>query len=326
MFEFHDEAKEFKNIKGWINSDSLTMFQLRKKVVLLDFWTYSCVNCIRSIPHLKELHKKYADNGLIIIGVHTPEFRFEKNPENVEAAVKKWGIEYPVALDSENTTWQIYGNKYWPRQTLIDARGSIRLEHVGEGGYEELEEKIAELLAEIGVKDLVIYRKKEKQKDRFKTFRAQKGLTPEIYVGAERSNGFGNSQVCVPGSCIRFIDRGDHKPNTVYLGGDWTQKTEKIHHPTEEEAHVALNYTAKSVNVVMAPDTESRFRVFVFLDGKPIERKNAGRDILIKAGKSYFEVDKADMYEIIDTGTMQNHEVKLVSDSPEVALYTFTFG
>lgn len=323
---FEADAPDFKDIAAWINSEPLRIPQLRKKVVMLDFWTYSCINCVRTLPHIKILHEKYGDKGLVIIGVHTPEFEFEKNLENVKVAVEKYGLEYPIALDLNNTTWKLYGNQYWPRTTLIDARNKIRLEHVGEGDFDIIEQKIIELLAEIGVK---VEEKIERQRiDRFKAFEVAKKQTPEIYLGSERSTGFGNSQVCTPGSCIRFIDRGDHEQNIVYLAGDWEQRPEFIFHPTSEEAHVSLKYTAKSVNAVIAPKKGGRFKVFITLDGKDLDRSIAGRDIKIDkvTKKSFILVDKPDMYELVETETMQTHEIKLISDSPEFSLYTFTFG
>ncbi len=142
-------APEFADIKGWLNSPPLRLSDLRGKVVFLDFWTYSCANCIRSIPSVMKLHDKYSSRGLVVIGVHTPEFEFEKDPGNVVSAVKRLEIRYPVALDSTNNTWKLYGDGYWPRQTLVDANGMVRYEHIGEGGYEEIEDQVKGLLGEL---------------------------------------------------------------------------------------------------------------------------------------------------------------------------------
>ncbi len=146
-----DPAPEFSGIKGWLNSPPLTMTSLRGKVVFLDFWTYSCVNCIRSLPHMKELHERYSTNGLVLVGVHTPEFTFEKLPENVADAVKRFQIRYPVAIDSDNLTWKSYGNQFWPRQTIVDSTGAVCWEHAGEGDYDKMGEIVERLLKEIGV-------------------------------------------------------------------------------------------------------------------------------------------------------------------------------
>src|SRR3989344_1597295 len=147
---FEQEAPEIENLYSWINSKPLTLRELKGKVILLDFWTYSCINCIRTLPHLKKLHETYSKKGIVIIGIHTPEFEFEKELENVKEAVKKHEIKYPVALDNDHTTWNLYGNQYWPRSTILDSKGFIRMEHIGEGGYDEIEDKIIELLTEIG--------------------------------------------------------------------------------------------------------------------------------------------------------------------------------
>jgi len=136
------------DVEGWINSGPLTVGGLRGKVVFLDFWTYGCINCVRTLPYVKELHSRYASMGLVVVAVHTPEFPYERKPQNVEKAVASAGLTYPMALDSKNSTWKLYGNHYWPRQTLIDVGGAIRYEHVGEGDYDEIESKLVELLRE----------------------------------------------------------------------------------------------------------------------------------------------------------------------------------
>ena len=147
---FERKAPELEDLQAWVNSKPIRLDELRGKAVLLDFWTYSCINCLRTLPHLRKMHKTYSDKGLVIIGIHTPEFEFEKEPENVKKAAVKHELKYPVALDNNHTTWNLYGNQYWPRSTLIDSKGLIRMEHVGEGGYDEIEDKIIELLTEIG--------------------------------------------------------------------------------------------------------------------------------------------------------------------------------
>lgn len=140
------EAPEFSQIEGWLNSQPLTMAKLRGKVVMLDFWTFDCFNCQHALPHVRQLNAKYSGEKFVLVGVHTPEFEFERKRENVEDAVKRFGITYPVALDNENATWKLYGNQYWPRQTLVDVSGKVRWEHVGEGDYEEIDEMVQELL------------------------------------------------------------------------------------------------------------------------------------------------------------------------------------
>jgi len=145
------KAPGFAQINGYINTPNnspLTLSSLKGKVVLIDFWTYSCINCIRTIPYINDWNQKYADKGLVIVGVHSPEFEFEKNYDNVKEAVQRLGITYPVILDSDHGTWDVYGNQYWPRDYLIDSQGYIRDNHIEEGGYDQTEKAIQSLLAE----------------------------------------------------------------------------------------------------------------------------------------------------------------------------------
>jgi len=325
---FDPDAPDFKEIKTWFNSKPLKVRELHGKVLLIDFWTYSCVNCVRTLPHIKTLHEKYKDRGLVVIGVQTPEFDFEKDDGNIRNALEKYGITYPVANDHDNATWKSYGNQYWPRRALVNGRGKIILEQVGEGGEHELEMGIIQALHEIGVKgEFEIEKDMELTRDeKVKVMNYMKVRTPEFYFGWERGQGFGNSAVCIPGSCTRFVDRGDHQDNIVYLGGDWTQEKERARKEKDEEGHVAMRYTAKSVNAVMQPYLGKKYRVYVFLDGKPLDRAAAGRDVKIDKTGSYVVVDKPDMYELVETDTVQSHEIRLQSDSDEFTLYTLTFG
>ena len=140
-------APDFTGINHWINSEPLDMAQLRGKVVLVEFWTYSCINCIHVMPYVKQWHQSYHDQGLVVVGVHTPEYGYEKIQGNVEAAVKRFGITYPVAQDNGYQTWNAYGNRYWPALYLIDQSGRVVYQHFGEGGYEQTEARIRQLLA-----------------------------------------------------------------------------------------------------------------------------------------------------------------------------------
>lgn len=325
---FDPDAPDFKEIKTWFNSEPLHIRELHGKVLLIDFFTYSCVNCVHTLPHIKMLHEKYKDRGLVVIGVQTPEFDFEKDDENIRKAIEKYGMTYPVANDHTNKTWQLYGNRYWPRRALVNGRGKIILEQVGEAGEHDLEMRIIQALHEIGVKgEFEIEKDKELTRDeKVKVMNYMKVKTPEIYMGWERGQGFGNSAVCVPGSCTHFVDSGMHEDNLVYLEGDWTQEKERIHKEKDEQGHVAVKYTASQVNAVMQPYLGKKHRVYIFLDDKPLERQFAGRDVKIDKTGSYVVVDKADMYELIEMEAPETHDVRLESDSDEFTLYTFTFS
>lgn len=322
-------APEFSGLRGWLNSPPLSMKGLGGRVVLLDFWTYSCVNCIRTLPHMKELHQKYEGQGLVLVGVHTPEFEFEKLPENVASAVKRFGIEYPVAIDSDNVTWKLYGNQYWPRQTLIDSRGLVKWEHAGEGDYDKMEEQIIHLLSE--TRKVAIPnspgRPRASWKERLGLQGAQsERISPEIYAGALRSQGFGNGQVCVPGSCVRFIDPGQHSPDVPYLSGDWMQTPEYVEHATTDPGYVLLKYTGRNANSVLGAAKENPARVYVELDGYSLEKGKAGSDVQWEGTRSYLPVRENRLYDIVRTKNPETHELKLVTSNQGLRLYTYTFG
>ena len=186
-------APELIGISSFVNTEPFTLEDLRgDKVVLIDFWTYTCVNCIRTLPFIKEWHDKYKDAGLVIVGVHTPEFEFEKLEANVKMAVEEWGIEYPVVLDNDHETWGAFLNRSWPAKYLIDKDGVIRYTHFGEGEYTETEDEIRAVLAELGGDVAGIEHSNIEDPDFHLDALVQdpfKGLTRELYAGVERNYG-----------------------------------------------------------------------------------------------------------------------------------------
>ncbi len=305
-------APEFTVVdhKAWINSRPLTLAELRGHVVLIDFWTYTCVNCLRTLPHIKRWHEKY--NGpLVIIGVHTPEFEFEKDKNNVLAAVAKQGIKYPVVLDNEQSIWNAFSNNWWPRKLLIDVHGTIRYDHVGEGGYEETEAKIIELLAEAGV---VVPHDTERVAEPLR-----RTTTPELYAGSLRGH-LGTGEVCTKDFC-GYVDPGHAKrrENMIYLHGKWKQEPEYVeYHGEYGEGYLVHVFTAAEVNAVIAQGTSE-----VLVDGKPLE-KNRGKDVVVEEGKAMVVAKQADMYNII-SGKHYIYELKLVPEKG-FKLFAFTFG
>ncbi len=321
------KAPEFSGLRGWLNTSPLTIAGLSGKVVFLDFWTYSCVNCIRTLPHMKELYKRYSGDKFVLVGVHTPEFDFERQPENVASAVKRFGVEYPVAVDSDNVTWKLYGNQYWPRQTLVDATGAVRWEHAGEGDYDKMEERIMALLKEAGEKEVnSTVREKESSSWRKKLGLESSRITPETYVGSLRSKGFGNGQVCVPGSCVRFVDSGEHLQDIPYLNGDWVQNPEFVQHATPDPGYVVLKYSGRNANAVLGTSNGRLVRLDVELDGRMLAKERAGADVQWDEGGSHVMVGENRLYDIVRTKNAETHELKLITDSEELCLYTYTFG
>lgn len=324
---FDPDAPDFKQIKTWFNSKPISIRQMHGKVLLIDFFTYSCVNCVNTLPTIKALHEKYRDRNLVVIGVQTPEFEFEKDDGNVRKALEKHGITYPVANDWTNETWKSYGGQYWPRRALVNARGKVVFQQVGEGGEHELELKIIELLHEAGDRgEFEIEKNRElthEEKVRVADFLKKK--TPEIYLGWERGQ-LGNGAACVPGSCSEFVDQAEHADHVAYLSGRWTQEKESVRKEGDEGGYLIVKYTARRVNAVMRPYLGKRHRVYVTLDGRPLDRTSAGRDVKIDKTGSFIQVDGPDMYELVETEAPGTHELRLESDSDDFCVYTLTFG
>jgi thiol-disulfide isomerase/thioredoxin len=261
--------QRFDGANGWLNSPPLSAAELRGKVVLVDFWTYTCINWLRTLPYVRAWAEKYKDQGLVVIGVHTPEFEFEKNLDNVRAAVQEMRVTYPVAIDSGYRVWRAFSNNAWPAVYLVDAQGRIRYRHLGEGEYERMERTIQELLAEAGNgtvgKELVSVegRGVEAAAD-WASLRSG-----ENYLGSERTENFAS-----PGGTgfgERRVYRVPERLALNYWGlaGDWTQKSGYVS-LNKPGGRIVYRFHARDVNLVMGPatrGTQVRFRVLI--DGKP---------------------------------------------------------
>ena len=333
---------EITGIASWINSDPFTFESQRGKVVLVDFWTYTCVNCIRTLPYLKAWHEKYADAGLVIVGVHTPEFEFEKDRENVVNAAEEFGVEWAIAQDNDFGTWRAFRNRYWPAKYLVDKDGLIRYTHFGEGAYDETELWIRGLLEETGA-DLAAIPANTVPEPRHAVDLRQKdretGLTRELYAGFERNYGALLSSTPYvlhreyyeeEGQEILYTDPGDYRNHFLYLQGLWRNDAERLVHARETEMYedyLAVKFNATSVNAVMAPVNGNAYRVRVILDGQPIAMDAAGNDVEYDPdGNAYISVDQARMYNIVNLSEYGGHELKLSSNSAEFSLFAYTFG
>jgi len=305
-------APEFTDTEKWFNTPGgrpLTLKGLRGRVVLVDFWTYTCINCIRTLPYLEAWDRRYRKDGLTIVGVHSPEFPFEREAANVEAAIKAEGIRYPVVQDNELGTWSAYGNQYWPAEYFIDARGDVRYVHFGEGEYGEKEQVIRELLAEAG--------------DRVgKGMSGAHGLqpsagvtTPETYLGVARAERFTNPELS-PGLHDFKAPRG-LPPNELAFRGPWR---EEFHSATAAGGSLELNFGARHVYLVLGTADGRPRRVKVLLDGKPIGSA-AGADVHGGA----VTVTGQRLYELVDLPRVGHHVLRL---EPEAGVtgYAFTFG
>ena len=335
-------AAEPAGIEAWINSDPLTLAQLRGRVVLVDFWTYTCINCIRTFPYLKLWNSRYADDGLVILGVHTPEFEFEKDYENVQQATKDNGIVWPVAQDNDFQTWRAYNNRFWPAKYLVDRDGVIRYTHFGEGAYAETERQIRELLKEAGA-DLSddLEPPEDQQFDPAFLGSLDAEVTPELYAGYQRNFNTVMSGIRPyiiqtayyqnPDTVVNFDAPEDLEPHHIYFNGTWLVESERTKHARVSDDYsdyIGLRYSAKSVNAVLTSDTGEAYRVRVTLDGEYLTEANKGADIHIgEDGESYLLVNEPRLYEIIDSPFYtQRQELRLSSNSPDFGLFAFTFG
>ncbi|RJQ13765.1 thiol-disulfide isomerase [Candidatus Parcubacteria bacterium] len=316
----YEPAKEITTPDGFINIDEISIAdQVGKKVVLVDFWTYSCINCQRTIPYLNAWHEKYSDKGLVIIGVHTPEFEFEEKYENVQRAVQKFAIKYPIVLDNDYSTWTAYKNRYWPRKYLIDIDGFIIYDHIGEGAYEETERKIQEALAE---RAKVLGEQASIAGDISKPAGVDENIlvqSPEVYFGALRNEYLGNGQRGSVG-IQKLSQPKETKLNTLYLVGDW-DVAEEFAQNTSAQSKIIFKYKAQDVYFVAS--SENGVLVRVLIDGKPVGSV-AGQDV-VQDGTVF--IKEEGLYRLIeDSSGLGEHTLEIIIEDPGLKAFTFTFG
>lgn len=292
----------------WFNTKPLTLASLKGKVVIVDFWTYTCINCIRTLPYLADWYNKYHDKGLVIIGVHTPEFAFEKNADNVKKAIADFHIAYPVMQDNNYATWRAYNNHYWPAKYFIDKNGQVRATHFGEGEYDESEKIIQNLLAETGRQVNVPINNKTYAIDAF---------TPETYVGYNRLEYLAPPQDVSPDTAVRYRKPDNIPLNTFAFDGTWTVGGEYAM-PNADSA-LTFHFKSKNMFLVMRPHTLGKTgAVKVVLDGKVI----SGGDV--KNGIVTVDADR--LYTLLQSSSAGEHTIRLEFSGDTVELFAFTFG
>lgn len=298
----------------WFNlspgQKSLSISQLRGKVVMIDFWTYTCINCIRTLPYVQRWYEKYKDKGLVIIGVHTPEFEFEKNPDNVRAAIVDFKLTYPIVQDNDYATWNAYHNNYWPAKYLIDKKGRIRYHHFGEGDYDETEEVIQSLLSEMDQKVVAPVRNP--------TYIVA-SKTPELYLGYDRIQFLSSPEAISPDKKMTYSKPKFFTNNTFVFEGDWI--IGKEYAMPSRGSKLYLSFEASQAFLVMRNKKGETSRAKVFLNGKAVD-KFAGVDV--KDG--IVIVDKDRLYNLIKLPSAGRHELQLEFLDDGVELFAFTFG
>lgn len=315
-----ESMPDFVGITGWLNTQNeepLTKEDLEGKVVLLDFWTYSCINCVRTQPVLKGWWETYKDDGLIIIGVHTPEFAFEKDPENVRDAVERAGLEYPIALDPNYGTWRAYNNRFWPAAYYFDRDGRLRFTHFGEGEYEEQEQVIRALLAEGGA-----LQDAPTGLDSTPDFETIE--THETYFGYLRAERFENRDEYVRGASAEYTLM-DPRDDYWSLSDEWLIEDEYAEN-LSADARFSMNVQANAMHIVLGTANGQR-RVRVQIDGRnPTDEEMTVDTERAEDGSVYLTVERKDLYRIARFPSAERATVTLTIEEPGVQFYAATFG
>ncbi len=342
------KAPEFAQISGYINTPNnnspITLSSLKGKVVLLYIWTYTCINSIRPMPYIDDWNQKYSDKGLVIVGVHSPEFEFEKNHANVKDAVKRFGIIYPVIIDSDHGTWNAYENNYWPRFYLIDTQGYIRYDHIGEGDYNQIEKAIQSLVAEraslMGAKEISFNTKPTTVINPGSLYYIdlRQSTTPEIYVGYNTARTpLGNSEGFKPDQTVSYSipSNTNFKPSIVYLQGKWKNNPDSMELQSDT-GRIALLYYAKSVNIIaggkgegiVSNDNDDKVGAAGYMQAAGnstanISDNSLGQDL---SSDGSFRIDGQRLYNLAIHNNYAAHYILIDIKGKGFQFYTFTFG
>ncbi len=310
----------------WLNSPPLGFHQLRGRVVLVDFWDYTCVNCIRTLPYVKAWYERYKDVGLTVIGVHTPEFTFAQYESNVERGVREFGLTYPIVIDGNYEIWKAFANRCWPSKYVLDKDGYLRFAHPGEGAYRECEGVIHELLREIDPGVML--------PEPLAPIRPEDGpgavcypASPELYLGYRRGR-IGNAGGFKEDQVAGYEFAGELAENCFYASGMWASTAEYLESAGEGAHHLILRYSAAGVNLVMASPRGPSCEVIIRQDGKPLSHEEATTDTQFQdisgQEESVIVVQQARMYPLVDNHSFGEHTLELICPAG-LAAFAFTF-
>ncbi len=302
--------------QGWINSPPLDAAGLAGKVVVYDFWTYSCINCVRTFPYVRSWYDRYRADGLIVIGIHSPEFDFEKNHANVQRAVQNLGVTWPVALDDNMATWSAFQNNSWPADYIADRNNRIRYFHAGEGDYQQTEDVIRTLLGvapgspRAGAASVAAGGQAGGAAD----------ITPETYLGTLRGT------EGVKDGTGSYADPGTPPVDTARLAGGWIGTPEYVE-ATSARSAIVLHYQAREVNLVLGPPPSGPVALLIELDGKPLPAAYRTPQTMVDGqGRTFVQVADADMYRLVLGPVVEGHALRLTAEGPGLLAYSFTFG
>jgi thiol-disulfide isomerase/thioredoxin len=304
--------------KGWVNSAPLNQAELAGKVVVYDFWTYSCVNCVRTIPYVRAWYERYRADGLVVIGVHSPEFDFEKNHGNVTRAVKELDVTWPVAFDDNMATWNAFQNQYWPADYIADRSSHLRYNHFGEGDYDQTESIIRALL---GLPASAPRASRSGTPTGTGSAQpTQADITPETYLGTERGTANGQSGTAT------YPDPGTPPVSSARLAGTWTSTSQYVQ-ATAAGSGIVLHYQAREVNLVLQPPQSGPVNLRVDLDGKPLPpHYRTAQTMVDDQGHTFVRVTAADLYRIVLGPEAEGHVLRLTALQPGIEAFAFTFG
>jgi thiol-disulfide isomerase/thioredoxin len=325
-------APEFKEITGWANSKPLSIKELKGKVVLLDCWTYTCIFCLRTLPIMKRLQKKYGKHGLQVVQAHSAEYHFATEHDNIKRALARYNVnDIPVAFDTANKTWEAYGDMYWPKHVMIDSAGFVRYEHAGYGGIADFEDIVVELLEESGSELSEEKEQNNPQDEIYDTYGMHfYGMAPEICVGYSRIRRFGNNQTLKPDVANIIVDPGSHDINVPYLRGKWVWQREGVQYaPGGKEQNPALimNYnSAKRMHGIMGTSDGKLGKIEIKLDGNYLTEEQLGRDTRLDGNVSVADIQWPFMHNLVKVETPEMHEIEIIPRSDNFVFYTFVFG
>ncbi|HSD98484.1 MAG TPA: cytochrome c biogenesis protein DipZ [Patescibacteria group bacterium] len=317
LFNANYPAPDFVGIDKWLNLPeglpTPSIKGLKGKVILVDFWTYTCINCIRTLPHVVNWYDKYKDNGFVVIGIHTPEFAFEHDTNNVLNAIKQFNIHYPVGQDNEYATWNNYNNQYWPAEYLIDSNGNVRRTEFGEGQYDKMEMAIQQLLKDAGKK---VVSSITQMPDTMPTG----NISPETYLGSNRMQYYFPTG-SLPNGTQTFTLDNNPPTNSYSLGGSWTINSEEA--VAGSGAVLTYHFQASKVYIILRPFAEQNLgTIKILLDGKTIDASVAGADV----HNGIVTIDADRLYNIVNLSKTEDHVLQLEFLTPGLKAYTFTFG
>jgi len=341
-------APEFKDIKNWSDNAKHSIKELKGKVVLLDFWTYTCIFCLRTIPTIKKIKGKYTNNDLVVIGIHSAEYEFAKNTANIERALKELGVdEYLTGYDTNNKTWEVYGNSYWPKHILVDRDGFVRYEHPGYGTFDDFEEALTDLLDLPYSNPKLLQEKedgkspdskdnlfKENDKDQNEVTKIYgmhfSGMAPEICVGYSRLRRFGNNQKAKINEYNVFTEPPTVLDNTVYLRGKWRWDKEgvkaSLDHKEKLPAIIFKYNMASNVNVLVGSTDEKPALANIKLDGEFLTDEQLGYHAKKDSNSSFFEITWPHIMNIVKTSSPEIHVLEILPKTDNFYFYTFVFG